>query len=80
MDHEFVKNLMWNWAIKEGHKITHCPPEAKVITGNYKSDGMFHYLQIESGLELELTKDFNNIKACKIVNEEQFTMFVLKWS
>ena len=70
MDLELVKNLMWKWAVVEGFKITHCPPEAKVVTGSYKSDGQMHYFQDASGLELELTKDFKDIVTCKIVDKE----------
>lgn len=80
MDLELVKNLMWKWAVVEGFKITHCPPEAKVVTGSYKSDGQMHYFQDASGLELELTKDFKDIVTCKIVDKEKYMMFVLKWS
>jgi hypothetical protein len=80
MDLELVKNLMWKWALVEGFKITHCPPEAKVVTGSYKSDGQMHSFQVASGLELELTKDLKDIVTCKIVDEEKYMMFVLKWS
>ena len=80
MDLEFIKTLMWKWAVEEGFKITHCPPEAKVVTGSYKSDGQMHYFQVASGLELELTKDLKDIVTCKIVDEEKFMLFVLKWS
>ena len=80
MNSEFIKNLMWKWAVEEGFKITQCPPEAKVVTGSYKSDGQMHYFQVASGLELELTKDFKDIVTCKIVDEEKLMLFVLRWS
>ena len=71
---------MWEWAVEEGFKITQCPPEAKVLTGSYKSDGQMHYFQVASGLELELTEDFKDIVTCKIVDEKKFMLFVLRWS
>ena len=80
MDLELIKTIMWKWAVEEGFKITHCPPEAKVLTGSYKSDGQMHYFQVASGLELELTKDFKDIVKCKIVDEQKYMMFVLRWS
>lgn len=80
MDSEFIKKLMWKWAVEEGFKIIHCPPEAKFLTGSYKLDGQMHYFQFVSGLELELTKDLKDIVTCKIVDEEKFMLFVLRWA
>ncbi len=71
---------MFKWGVKEGFKITQCPPEAKVLTGNQKSDGMLHHFQVASGLEVELTENFTNIQECKVVDEQKFVMFLLRWS
>ena len=80
MDLEFIKTLMWKWAVEEGFKIAYCPPDAKFLTGSYKSDGQMHYFQDASGLELELTKDLKDIVTCNVVDEEKFMLFVLRWS
>jgi hypothetical protein len=77
---EQVENLMWNWYLAEGQLIEYCPPEAKFITGNPKSDARLHYFKTHSGLELSLTKDFRHITAYRIVDREKYMMFVLRFS
>jgi hypothetical protein len=80
MDLEIVKQIMWNWVFEVGYKINHCPPEAKVVTGNQKNDAQLHYFETDSGLELTLTTDFRYIEKCNIVDEQKFIMFVLRWA
>ncbi len=79
MDLELVRQLMVSWAVKEGVKTT-CAPEARFVTGNYKSDTMLHHFEVASGLEIELTDDFANVEEYKIVDKEKFMMFMLRWS
>lgn len=80
MDLTDVRQLMWNWGCEVGHKIKDCPPEAKFITGNQKTDAQLHYFKVESGIQIKLTTDFKNITGYDIIDKEKFTWFVLKWA
>ena len=80
MDSKLLKHIMWEWACEVGYKITHCPPEAKFVTGNQKTDAQLHSFEIDSGVTLTLTADFKDIAKYEIVDEQKFIMFILKWA
>lgn len=55
--------------------------EAKVVTGDCKIDSYLHYVEKECGVALTLDLDFHNtIRGYRIIDEQKFTWFVLKWS
>ena len=75
-----LKQAMGNWAIGVGYKITHCPPQAKFVTGNPQTDAQLHSFETDSGVELTLTKNFTDIEEWKIVDERKFVWFLLRWA
>ena len=54
------------------------PPEAKVITGNPIYDAQLHYMLVEFGVEVEL--DRYGMKDYRVVDEQKFVMFLLRWA
>ena len=80
MNTNTLKQAMGNWAIGVGYKITHCPPLAKFVTGNPKSDAQLHSFETDSGVELTLTKNFTDIAEWKIVDKRKFMWFMLRWA
>lgn len=75
-----LKQAMGNWAVEVGYKITHCPPQAKFVTGNPKTDAQLHSFEIDSGVEIKLTTDFSDIAECNVIDEPKFMWFMLKWA
>lgn len=75
-----LSNIAIKWGAANWPRVGMCPPEAKVITGNPISDAQFHYFEEESGIVLKLTDNFNKIVDYDIVDEQQFTAFLLRWS
>lgn len=55
------------------------PPEARVITGNPKYDAQLHHVLVEFGVEVKLDLD-NNMEDYCVVDEQKFTMFLLRWA
>jgi hypothetical protein len=55
------------------------PPEARVITGNPKYDAQLHYVFVEYGVEVKLDKN-HNMEDYRVVDEQKFLMFLLRWS
>ena len=80
MDLEVVKTILGNWHSKEGYKIQYCPPEAKFISGDPKVDARLHQFKVDSGLEIILNTNNTGIKDWRIIDNEKFLMFALKWS
>jgi hypothetical protein len=54
-------------------------PEAKVVTGNPVYDAQLHHVLIEYGVEVKLDKDYN-MKDYRVIDEQKFTMFLLRWA
>lgn len=75
-----LKQAMGNWAVGEGYKITYCPPQAKFVTGNPKTDAQLHSFETDSGVEITLTTDFSDIAECNVIDEPKFMWFMLKWA
>ena len=55
------------------------PPEARVITGNPRYDSQLHYILVEFGVEIELDKGYA-MENYRVVDEQKFMMFLLRWS
>lgn len=59
------------------------PREARVITGIMNTDAMMHAMLVEHGVEMRLVQtptgrwQFANYQ---VVDEQKFTMFVLRWA
>ena len=77
---ETLRRAIGNWLDAGGYKITRCPPQAKVLTGHSRCDAQWHALEIESGLEFTLKKNFMGIEEWKIVNERKFVQFMLRYA
>ena len=64
------------------HYRSYPPGEARVITGIFNTDAMLHAMLVEHGVEMRLAQtpkgqwQFVNYK---IIDEQKFTMFVLRW-
>ena len=55
------------------------PPEARVVTGNAKHDAQLHRILVEYGIEVQLSGN-NEIKDYRVVDEQKFSWFLLRWS
>ena len=55
------------------------PPEARVVTGNAKHDAQLHRILVEYGIEVQLSR-YNEIKDYRVVDEQKFSWFLLRWS
>ena len=55
------------------------PPEAPFVTGNPNYDAQLHHVLVEYGLEIKLDRD-HNMKDYRVVDEQKFTMFLLRWA
>lgn len=82
MDLHTVKLMAWEWSNKIGRYITDTPPEAKVLTGDYKIDRQIYYFEVESGIVLHVSTEGGPtlIKGYDIVDEQKCAWFVLKWT
>ncbi len=59
--------------------IWQLPPEARFITGNPVYDSQLHYVLVEFGVEVKLDKN-HSMENYRIVDEQKFMMFLLRWS
>jgi len=55
------------------------PPEAKIITCNPRYDAQLHHVLVEFGVEVELDRD-HSMKDYRVVDEQKFVMFLLRWA
>ena len=55
------------------------PPEARVVTGNARHDAQLHRILVEYGIEVQLSR-YNEIKDYRVVDEQKFSWFLLRWS
>lgn len=79
MDNTLVKNLLLNWHDDIGYKIKYCSPETKFVTGDQNIDAKLHKFEIDSGVEITLAKDWRSVENYKVIDEEKFLMFALRY-
>ncbi len=64
------------------------PSEARVITGNPSNDKFFHYMLVDNGVDMILEEEQRpvgfgvqwRLTDFKVVDEQKYMMFVLRWS
>jgi hypothetical protein len=63
------------------------PGEARVITGNPNNDAFFYYMMADNGVEMILVPEQRPAGGCQwhltdfaVIDEQKFTMFVLRWA
>ena len=64
------------------------PGAARIITGNPRSDAFFHYMLVDNGVDMILKEEKRpvgfgvqwRLVDFKIVDEQKYMMFVLRWS
>lgn len=69
--------------IEEHRKFMSVPPEAKVVTGRPYQDAFLHHMLVKNGLELILNqtpKGYWVFVNHKVIDEQKYMMFVLRWS
>ena len=54
--------------------------EARFVTGNPTIDAQLHRIVVEYGLELDVDRRYQEVKNYRVVDEQKFMMFVLRWS
>jgi len=54
-------------------------PEARFVTGSAKHDAQLHRILVEYGIEVQLSR-YNEIKDYRVVDEQKFSWFLLRWS
>ena len=77
MDLDTVKQILHNWA-KENTNLKPQEAAARFVTGNHIVDSRIHHFEVESGIELDIC-GINLITGYKIVDEEKFAWFVLRY-
>jgi hypothetical protein len=55
-------------------------PESRFITGNVYRDAQLNRVINLYGIELEWDTRFNEIKSYRVIDEQKFLLFVLRWS
>ena len=82
MDLNELGKITTRWANEVGKQIRDCPPDAKVVTGDYKIDRQIYYFEKESGIILDVSSEGGPriIKGYEIVDEQKFAWFLLKWA
>ncbi len=58
------------------------PPtsETRFVTGNPKYDAQLHRISVEYGIELDIDPRHQEVKNYRVVDEQKFVMFLLRWS
>ena len=77
MDLDIVKQIVHNWS-KENIYLKPLEAASRFITGNYIVDSRIYHFEKESGIELDVS-GINLITGYKIVDEERFAWFMLRW-
>lgn len=72
--------LSREWQELGKHVSLHIAPEARVVTGNPRYDAQLHRITVEYGIELDLNPRFASIEDYRVIDEQKFMMFVLRWS
>ena len=67
--YQAIRDMTWRWYLEKGCAIKDCPPEAKFLTGDPITDATWHYFQVDSGLDISLSKDFKEFTELKVVDE-----------
>lgn len=82
MDLNEISRLTSRWSSEVGRKINYCPPEAKVVTGDYHLDKQLYFFEQESGIAVKLTRtgSAHLITSYDIVDEEKFAWFMLRYT
>jgi hypothetical protein len=77
MDLDRVKQVAYKWSTKNSNLKLY-DTNARFITGDYVVDSRIYHFEQESGIELNVS-GINNITGYKIVDEEKFAWFMLRW-
>lgn len=78
MDLDTVKQIAYKWST-ENSNLKPLEAAARVVTGDYIVDSRIYHFEQASGIELDVF-GINNITGYKIVDEEKFAWFMLRWS
>jgi CRISPR/Cas system CSM-associated protein Csm4 (group 5 of RAMP superfamily) len=54
--------------------------QTRFVTGDVIQDAILHRVVILYGIELDFNSRFNEIKDYRIVDEQKYMLFVLRWS
>jgi hypothetical protein len=77
---ELQSMLTREWQEQGKHKSWYPSPEAQVVTGNPTHDAQLHRILTEHGIEIKLNTRFNEIQDYRVIDEQKFLMFVLRWT
>lgn len=77
-----LSRITSEWSSKVGKHIKDCPPNMKVVTGDYNTDRQLHYFEQESGIALQISTETGPsvIKSYDIVDEQKYICFLLRWA
>lgn len=53
--------------------------DAPVVTGDWRTDSILHYLNKECGMNITVTLPASVIENYEVSDEEKFAWFILKW-
>ena len=71
--------LVRYWIESFRHNPVPLLPEARVITGDCHQDSFLHHLMVDCGVDVELYKT-HKVTNYKIVDEQKYMLFLLRWS
>ena len=80
MDLDLVSQLAKRWGYTIPNKELEPQPQARYITGSWRTDALVYLFEQESGLEITLSSGFGKITSCVIIDEAKFTLFLLRWT
>jgi len=77
---ELQKILSREWNEEGQHRSWPITGQARVITGSPRYDAQLHRILDEYGIEIEMDARLITIEDYRVVNEEKFAWFLLRWA
>ena len=64
----------------EGPDVAFLTGAERYVSGDPKIDSHLHYLETNYGLRVHLSHDYGQIERYEIIDDNLYTIFLLKWS
>ncbi len=77
---ELQQMLSREWKEQGQYKSWYPNPEARFVTGNPVYDAQLHRVLVEYGVEIDMNPRFTSIEGYRVIDEQKFLMFILRWA
>jgi hypothetical protein len=64
----------------EGPNVAFLTGAERFVSGDPKIDSHLHYLETNYGLRVHLSHDYGQIERYEIIDDNLYTIFLLKWA